>query len=69
MRLILASASPRRKDLLAQIGEKTDRIDAKTKALKGLAAESGMARRLRTMPGVGPLTALAIEDALSNLEN
>jgi len=49
------------RDLLAQIAEKTDRIDAKTKALKGLAAESGMARRLRTMPGVGPLTALAIE--------
>ena len=40
-------------DLLAQIAEKTDRIDAKTKALKKLAAETDTARRLQTMPGVG----------------
>lgn len=49
------------RDLLAQIAEKTDRIDAKTKALKKLAAETDTARRLQTMPGVGPLTALAVE--------
>jgi len=49
------------RDLLAQIVEKTDRIDAKTKALKGLAAEADTARRLQTMPGVGPITALAVE--------
>lgn len=48
-------------DLLAQIAEKTERIDAKTKTLKGLAAETDTARRLQTMPGVGPLTALAVE--------
>jgi len=48
-------------DLLAQIAEKTDRIDAKTKALKELAAGTDTARRLQTMPGVGPLTALAVE--------
>lgn len=48
-------------DLLAQIAEKTERIEAKTKALKALAAETDKARRLQTMPGVGPLTALAIE--------
>ncbi len=49
------------RDLLAQIAEKTDRIDAKTKELKALATETDTARRLQTMPGVGPLTALAVE--------
>ena len=49
------------RDLLEQIAEKTERIDAKTKALKALAAQTDMARRLQTMPGVGPLTALAVE--------
>jgi transposase len=48
-------------DLLSQIAEKTERIDAKTEKLKELAAETDMARRLQTMPGVGPLTALAVE--------
>jgi len=49
------------KDLLTQIAEKTAKIDAKAKALKALAAKTDMARRLQTMPGVGPLTALAVE--------
>ena len=49
------------RDLLAQIAEKTERIDAKTRKLKELAAETDTARRLQTMPGVGPLTALAVE--------
>ena len=48
-------------DLLAQIAEKTDRIEAKTKSLKSLAAETDTTRRLQTMPGVGPLTALAVD--------
>jgi transposase len=48
-------------DLLAQIAEKTERIDAKTKRLKTLATETDTARRLQTMPGVGPLTALSVE--------
>lgn len=48
-------------DLLAQIAEKTERIETKTKALKALAVETDMARRLQTMPGVVPLTALAVE--------
>lgn len=47
--------------MLAQIAEKTDRIDAKTKALKELAAGTDTTRRLQTMPGVRPLTALAVE--------
>lgn len=49
------------KDLLGQITEKTERIEEKTKALKALAVQTDTARRLQTMPGVGPLTALAVE--------
>ena len=48
-------------DLLAQIAEKTARIIDRTAKLKTLAAESDRARRLQTMPGVGPLTAIAVE--------
>ena len=48
-------------DLLAQIAEKTARIIEHTTKLKTLAAESDSARRLQTMPGVGPLTAVAVE--------
>jgi transposase len=48
-------------DLLAQISEKTERIEVKTKTLKALAADTDTTRRLQTMPGVGPLTALAVE--------
>lgn len=49
------------RDLLEQIAEKTARIAAKTKTVKELAAQADTARRLQTMPGVGPLTALAVE--------
>jgi transposase len=37
------------------------RIAAKTRKIEALAAETDTARRLQTMPGVGPLTALAVE--------
>ena len=49
------------KDLQAQIAEKTARITERTAKLKTLAAQSEKARRLQTMPGVGPLTAIAVE--------
>lgn len=49
------------RDLLAQIAEKTARISTKTKMVKELAAQADTARRLQTMPGVGTLTALAVE--------
>ena len=49
------------RDLLMQISEQTARIEAKTKTAKKLADETDTARRLQTMPGVGPLTALAVE--------
>ena len=48
-------------DLLARIAEKTESIEARTKALKALAAETATARRPQTMPGAGLLTALAVE--------
>ena len=49
------------RDLQAQIAEKTARIIDRTTKLKMLAAQSDRARRLQTMPGVGPLTAFAME--------
>jgi transposase len=49
------------RELLEQIVEKTVRIDARTRKIKALAAEADTARRVQTVPGVGPLTALAIE--------
>jgi len=48
-------------DLMKQIAEKTVRISARTAKIKALAAEADTARRLQTIPGVGPLTALAVE--------
>ena len=48
-------------DLLKQIAEKTTRIDARTHKIKAIAGETDVARRLQTIPGVGSLTALAIE--------
>lgn len=49
------------KDLQAQIAEKTARITERTAKLRTLAAQSEKARRLQTMPGVRPLTAVAVE--------
>src|SRR3546814_15970854 len=48
------------RDLLEQIAEQTLRINARTAKIKVLAAEADTARRLQTIPGVGPLTALAV---------
>ena len=48
-------------DLLTQIAEKAARIAERTAKLKTLASQSDRARRLQTMPGVGPLTAVAVE--------
>lgn len=49
------------RDLLLQISEKTARIEARTKTVRKLAETTDTARRLQTMPGVGPMTALAVE--------
>lgn len=48
-------------DMLAQISEITARINQKTMQIKKLAIQTDQARRLQTMPGVGPLTAIAID--------
>lgn len=56
-------------DLLQQISEKTARIDALMKRIKSTAYDTETARRLQTMPGVGPVTALAIEAFAPPLES
>lgn len=48
-------------ELLASVSDLTTRIDAKTLKLKKLSKQSEISRRLQTIPGVGPLTAMAIE--------
>lgn len=49
------------RDLLLQIAEKTQRIEVKAKQISALAKITDTARRLQTMPGVGPMSALAVE--------
>ena len=49
------------RDLLDQIAEKTKRINVRNMKIKELAAAAETARRLQTIPGVGPLTSLAVE--------
>ena len=49
------------RELLAQISSNTKLINAKTDLIKQLAKQTDMARRLQTIPGVGPLTAMAID--------
>ena len=49
------------RDMMAQIAEKTARIEVRTKRAAELAASADTAKRLQTMPGVGPLTALAVD--------
>lgn len=49
------------RDLLLQISEKSDRIDSIMARIKSMASGTETARRLQTMPGVGPVTALAVE--------
>jgi len=49
------------KDLLEQILAQTKRIEVLTQEIKTQASDTETARRLQTMPGIGPITALAIE--------
>ena len=49
------------RDLLEQIEAMTVRIATSDRRIKELAGQADMARRLQTMPGVGPMTALAVE--------
>lgn len=56
-------------DLIEQISEKTARIDAKTAKARALSLATDTARRLQTMPGVGPQTALAISGFAPPMES
>ncbi|WP_409558688.1 transposase [Brucella pseudogrignonensis] len=47
--------------LLTQISDISSRIDIHTKTAKRLSEETNKARRLQTMPSIGPITAFAIE--------
>ncbi|SPJ24809.1 hypothetical protein PAA8504_02648 [Palleronia abyssalis] len=47
--------------LLAQIAHLTDRINALKARIAALSNEAELPRQLQTMPGVGPITALAVE--------
>lgn len=49
------------RDLLLQIAKKTQRIEGKTKQIGALASLTDTARRLQTLPGIGPISALAVE--------
>ena len=57
------------RDLVKQIAEQTVRVNARTTKIKALAAKADTARRLQTIPGVGPLTALAVEAFAPPMEN
>jgi transposase len=56
-------------DLLEQIDAMTRRIATSDRRIKALAGQADIARRLQTMPGVGPLTALAVEAFAPPMEN
>lgn len=48
-------------DILDQIDQLSSRLEALKKKIDALSKEASTPRRLQTMPGVGPITALAIE--------
>lgn len=48
-------------ELVELILDKTVRLEAKTKQAEALSSQGGVTRRLKTIPGVGALTALAVE--------
>jgi transposase len=56
-------------DLLEQIEEQSARIAEKTRVMLALSEESSFAQRLETLPGIGPLTALAVEAFAPPMEN
>lgn len=56
-------------ELLEQIAAMTERIATSDRRIKALAGQADIARRLQTMPGVGPLTALAVEAFAPPMEN
>lgn len=57
------------RDLLEQIWQMTGRIEALNKKIDVLSKRADTSRRLRTMPGVGAVTALAIETFAPPMES
>jgi len=53
---------------LEQIAQHTNRIKTLEKSIKELGETSEISRRLRTVPGVGPITAMAIEAFAPEME-
>jgi transposase len=49
------------RELLDQIAQLTTRINALKKTIDTMSKEAGTSRRLQTMPGMGPISALAVE--------
>jgi len=47
--------------LIEQIAQLTDRLETLKARIETMSHEAEMPRRLKTMPGVGPITALAVE--------
>lgn len=47
--------------MLRQIEEMSERINRRAAKIRELAAKTDTSRRLQTMPGVGPITAFAID--------
>ena len=54
--------------LLDQIAHLTDRINALKARIAALSNEADLPRQLQTMPGVGPITALAVETFAPSME-
>jgi transposase len=53
-------------DLLAELLETDERIDVNERRINGHAKKSDLCKRLQGVPGVGPITATAIEAAVVN---
>uniref|UniRef100_UPI00372CCD4B transposase n=2 Tax=Yoonia sp. R2-816 TaxID=3342638 RepID=UPI00372CCD4B len=58
---LLALVREECEELLTAIDDLTIRIDTKTTKLRKPSQQSEISRRLQTIPGVGPLTAMAVE--------
>ena len=56
------------RDMLDQIAHLTAKIDSLKKKIDALAKEDATSRRLQTMPGVGPIGALAVETFAPSME-
>lgn len=56
-------------ELVELIQDKTARITTKTRQAEALSSQGDMTRRLKTIPGVGALTALAVETFAPPMEN